>query len=32
MTLTSTERLYTGRIVNLDRDTVRFPDGSTGQL
>jgi ADP-ribose pyrophosphatase len=32
MTLISTERLYTGRIVNLDRDTVRFPDGSTGQL
>ena len=32
MTLVSTERLYTGRIVSLDRDTVRFPDGSTGQL
>ena len=32
MTLISTERLYTGRIVNLDLDTVRFPDGSTGQL
>ena len=32
MTLISSERLYTGRIVNLDRDTVRFPDGSTGQL
>jgi ADP-ribose pyrophosphatase len=32
MTLISTERLYTGRIVNLDRDTVSFPDGSTGQL
>ena len=32
MTLISTERLHTGRIVNLDRDTVRFPDGSTGQL
>ncbi|MGH7515358.1 MAG: NUDIX domain-containing protein [Gemmatimonadales bacterium] len=32
MPLISTERLYTGRIVNLDRDTVRFPDGSTGQL
>ena len=32
MTLISTERLYTGRVVNLDRDTVRFPDGSTGQL
>ena len=32
MTLLSTERLFSGRIVNLDRDTVRFPDGSTGQL
>jgi len=32
MTLISTERLYTGRVVNLDRDTVRFPDGSSGQL
>jgi ADP-ribose pyrophosphatase len=32
MTLISTERLYSGRIVNLDRDTVRFPDGSSGQL
>lgn len=26
------ERLYTGRIINLDRDSVRFPDGSTGSL
>jgi ADP-ribose pyrophosphatase len=32
MTLISTERLYTGRVVNLDRDTVLFPDGSSGQL
>jgi ADP-ribose pyrophosphatase len=32
MALVSTERLYTGRIVNLDLDTVRFPDGSTGTL
>ena len=32
MTLISSERLYTGRIVNLELDTVRFPDGSTGQL
>jgi ADP-ribose pyrophosphatase len=32
MTLISSERLHTGRIVNLDRDTIRFPDGSTGQL
>jgi ADP-ribose diphosphatase len=32
MTLVSTERLYSGRIVNLDLDTVRFPDGTTGRL
>ncbi|HEX5575477.1 MAG TPA: NUDIX hydrolase, partial [Gemmatimonadales bacterium] len=32
MTLVSSERLYSGRIINLDRDTVRFPNGSTGQL
>jgi ADP-ribose pyrophosphatase len=32
MFLVSTERLYTGRVVSLDLDTVRFPDGSTGQL
>src|SRR5215207_627547 len=32
MTLVSTERLHTGKVVNLDLDTVRFPDGSTGQL
>jgi ADP-ribose pyrophosphatase len=32
MALISSERLYTGRIVNLDADTVRFPDGSTGRL
>ena len=32
MALVSSERLYTGRIVNLDRDTVRFPDDSTGRL
>jgi ADP-ribose pyrophosphatase len=32
MSLVSTERLCSGRIVNLDRDTVRFPDGSLGQL
>ncbi len=25
-------RQYTGRIINLDLDTVRFPDGSTGEL
>src|SRR5256714_7264892 len=25
-------RIYTGRVVRLDVDTVWFPDGSTGQL
>jgi len=25
-------RLYTGRIVNLDMDEVRFPNGTTGEL
>jgi ADP-ribose pyrophosphatase len=32
MPLLSSARLYSGRIVNLDLDTVRFPDDSTGQL
>jgi ADP-ribose pyrophosphatase len=32
MALIASQRQYTGRIVNLDLDTVRFPDGSTGQL
>lgn len=32
MTLTHTERIYTGRVINLDRDSVRFPDGSEGAL
>lgn len=32
MPLISTERVYTGRIVNLNVDTVAFPDGSTGKL
>lgn len=26
------ERVYTGRIISVDLDTVRFPDGSTGAL
>ncbi|MGH7578805.1 MAG: NUDIX hydrolase [Gemmatimonadales bacterium] len=30
--LLASSRLYSGRIVNLDLDTVRFPDDSTGQL
>lgn len=28
----SSRRIYTGRIINLDIDTVRFPNGSTGEL
>jgi ADP-ribose pyrophosphatase len=28
----SSRRVYSGRIINLDRDTVRFPNGSTGEL
>ncbi|MGH7509092.1 MAG: NUDIX hydrolase [Gemmatimonadales bacterium] len=32
MTLVSTERIYSGRVVNLDLDTVRFPDGTSGKL
>jgi ADP-ribose pyrophosphatase len=32
MPLLSTTQLYTGRIVNLDLDRVRFPDGSVGEL
>jgi ADP-ribose pyrophosphatase len=32
MALLSSERLYSGRVLDLDRDTVRFPDGHTGQL
>src|SRR5256886_17213285 len=25
-------RVYSGRVITLDVDTVRFPDGSTGEL
>jgi ADP-ribose pyrophosphatase len=32
MTLQARERKYTGRIIDLDLDTVRFPDGSIGHL
>jgi len=32
MPLVSSRRIYTGRILNLDVDTVRFPDGSVGEL
>lgn len=28
----SSRRVHTGRIINLDSDTVRFPDGSIGEL
>ena len=28
----STRRVYDGRIINVDIDTVRFPNGSTGEL
>jgi ADP-ribose pyrophosphatase len=30
--LTSSRRVYTGRIINLDIDTVAFPNGATGEL
>ena len=26
------KRIHTGRVINLDVDTVRFPDGSSGEL
>ena len=32
MTLIKAERIYSGRVISLDSDTVRFPDGTTGQL
>ncbi len=28
----SSQRVYTGRVLNLDIDSVRFPDGSHGEL
>jgi len=28
----ASRRVYSGRIVNIDMDTVRFPDGSSGEL
>lgn len=28
----ATRRVYTGRVVNLDVDTVRYPDGTAGEL
>ena len=32
MTRVTTERKYTGKIIDLDIDTVKFPDGSIGHL
>lgn len=32
MSLISHERKYTGRVISLDVDLVRFPDGSSGPL
>jgi ADP-ribose pyrophosphatase len=32
MSLLSSQPIYRGRIISLDLDTVRFPDGSTGVL
>src|SRR2546427_10487826 len=28
----ATKRIHSGRVIDLDQDTVRFPDGSTGEL
>lgn len=30
--LITTRRIHTGRVLNLDIDSVRYPDGSTGEL
>jgi ADP-ribose pyrophosphatase len=32
MPLLSSRRVYTGRVLDLDVDTVRFPNGSVGEL
>lgn len=32
MTLLSTRRIHTGRVVSLDIDTVEFPNGNVGEL
>jgi ADP-ribose pyrophosphatase len=32
MTKLASHRVYSGRIINLDIDTVQFPNGSTGEL
>ncbi|HEY4659208.1 MAG TPA: NUDIX hydrolase [Gemmatimonadaceae bacterium] len=31
-TRVKSERIHSGRVINLDVDTVRFPDGSMGEL
>ena len=28
----ATRRIYSGRVINLDLETVRYPDGSSGEL
>ena len=28
----ASRRVYSGRVINLDIDTVRFPDGGIGEL
>ncbi len=28
----ASKRIHTGRVINLDIDTVRFPDGTTGEM
>jgi len=32
MTLLSSRRIFTGRVVSLDIDTVQFPNGNTGEI
>jgi ADP-ribose pyrophosphatase len=32
MTKLSSRRVYTGRVINVDIDVVRFPNGSTGEM
>lgn len=32
MTLLSSRRIHTGRVIDLDIDTVRFPNGEVGEL
>jgi ADP-ribose pyrophosphatase len=32
MTKLSSRRVYDGKVINVDKDTVRFPNGSVGEL